>query len=233
MKDFCCFNENRRYSTSLEELTLRGCDIGTEALGKILAVPRALRRLTFKGTIRQLTLRAGNVRQQYIDTIAQQAHSLLALDLDFPIDTCRKSRSCPADFQAFSVLQHLATAVDVLEGNLCPWTSPLTLHLFPTSLESLHLIFHHGVTDFTVWEGLYAEAVHRWVVDDTLPNLSTVTFGMMEKRYNGYLREESDLLFPNTNAVLRRRHVQPEHPFPDIQCLCCESWTVCGNPFGL
>lgn len=233
MKDFCCFNESRKYTTSLEELTMRGCDIGAEALGKTLAVPRALRRLTFKGTLRQGTLRAGNVRQQYIDCIAQQAHSLLALDLDFPIDTCRRSRNCPADFQSLYVLQQLATTVDVIEGNLVPWVSPLTLHLFPVSLQHLHIIYDNGPGGYTRWDGLYAEAVHRWVVDDTLPNLSTVTFGMLDRRNNAYLRAESDILFPNTNVVLRRRQVQPEKAFPDIECLCCESWTDCGNPYGL
>lgn len=211
---------------------MRGCDIGTEALGKILAVPRALRRFTFKDTIRYLTLRKENSRQHYIDTIAQQqGHSLLALDLDFPAEA---ARSVPADFLSLSVLQQLATTVDVLEGNLCVWVSPLTIHLFPKSLRHVHIIDDYKRRDPTRAYRLYAEAAHRWLVDDTLPNVRTVTFSTMERRFDPFdpMPEESDVSLPNTNVVLRRRHAQPHGPFPDIECFCCESSTMCGNSYG-
>ncbi|KAL4967138.1 uncharacterized protein BDV14DRAFT_198235 [Aspergillus stella-maris] len=73
------------WSFPLQNLKLYSCDRSSSALINMLAIPQALKSLTFKGMPlgSRLPLYLEVVRQPYVHGIEQQAESLHTLDIDF------------------------------------------------------------------------------------------------------------------------------------------------------
>ncbi|KAL4794052.1 hypothetical protein BDV19DRAFT_365471 [Aspergillus venezuelensis] len=118
MKDFCCFDESLRHSTVLKEPTLRSCDLSPETLRKVLAVPRALQRLTCSSNPKAYVPWEIRQRQPYLDAIIQeQAHSLQALDCMFiPLSEHLEIPMAPFDFTPLTALQELTTTLELVVG---------------------------------------------------------------------------------------------------------------------
>ncbi|KAL4779437.1 hypothetical protein BJX76DRAFT_361783 [Aspergillus varians] len=141
MRDFCCFNESYKSSTPLEELTLLGCDLAPETLGKVLAAPKALQRFTFRATaVGWAPCSVGQI-QAYIDVIQQQASLLRMLDLDFLWAIFWRTPNVSVNFRTFHALQDLTMVTQAIEGNLVPENHPPIESPFPASEERLRLRF--------------------------------------------------------------------------------------------
>ncbi|KAL4915681.1 hypothetical protein BDW62DRAFT_219238 [Aspergillus aurantiobrunneus] len=181
IKDFCCFDESRRHSTSLEELSMRACDVPPTAFRKLLAVPRALRQLNFTGVISGMPRRGGQFRQQYVDAMQQQAHSLKALTLTMPWDV--QPSNPPLDFQSLSALEDLTTTSLIIGGDITGgWHAPEE-HRFPSSLKHLRVWGVPGSITGHL-EYCYVDAIRRWVAEGTLANLTSFTRSSVYDRTN-------------------------------------------------
>ncbi|RAK98823.1 uncharacterized protein BO80DRAFT_411919 [Aspergillus ibericus CBS 121593] len=167
-------------STSLENLSLFGCDAALRGIHDLLSLPRALKHFTYKGA--PWTHRPYNVmedRQKCIDAMKVQAHSLLTLDLDFYPGVWDN----PAlDFRAFRCLEQLTVDPRALRGDgkfdpknnneACLWKSRELECQLPSSIK--HLVFFEYHEQST--PDLYTlPLVYNWISRGSLLNLETVT----------------------------------------------------------
>ncbi|KAL4971117.1 F-box protein [Aspergillus stella-maris] len=220
MKDFCCYSEDRRSSTSLEELYLSECDMSPATLHKVLSLPKALQQFTLTGGIYQTHYQATGERQLYLDAVKQQAHSLKMLKLEFPWDASYATPNGGLNFQAFPVLEELTTTTELITGNLIdlepPPPPPVTNNPLPHSLKIIRLRYAMAYWE-AEWERSWESAIANWVNTGALPSLSTVVFyrdlyGMIRSPLRGTTTADVTLL---------RRDLELGYQFP-IDCISCE-----------
>ncbi|KAL4861870.1 hypothetical protein BDV12DRAFT_203595 [Aspergillus spectabilis] len=169
-------------STCLEELELLCCDISSETLGRALSVPKALRRLVFKGATRTLPTMPHYVeveRQPYVEAIAQQAHSLKVLDIDFWLDLDVSHE--PIDLSAISQVETLTTRPRVLDGVTYEQTGdevqelPLKENYLPRTLTHFTLCDVDEAIPTGI-QNMLLDVLNKWRANDSLPNLASITF---------------------------------------------------------
>ncbi|KAL4794042.1 hypothetical protein BDV19DRAFT_390553 [Aspergillus venezuelensis] len=211
MGDFCCFDKAQQHGTSLEELNLIACDLAAETLHKILALPRALRRLTFKGLLRCGHMRATGERQPYLNAILQQAHSLKILDVDFAWHIIYETLNAGLSLRALTALEELTTTTELLTGNLDERVippAPPKENPFPESLKIIRLRY---AMEFwvTSWEGPWQSALRDWVASGALLNLAFVEFSRSRRDWwDKNLeddRPESKEIMNRTNVTVMRQ----------------------------
>lgn len=111
----------------LEELGLVCCDLSSGTMEGLLAIPKALRRLTFGGSPRSQAREGLDYDTQlYVNAIKQQADSLEYLDISPPI--LLDERREPIDLRSLTVLRSLRIRPRTLYGdiNMNPGLSSLS-----------------------------------------------------------------------------------------------------------
>lgn len=106
----------RLRSLPLEELSFLCCDLSPGTLESLLAVPKALRRLRFRGSPRsEMPEHLEADTQLYVNAIKQQAKSLEYLDISpaFPVET-----RAPIDLRSLTALRDLRIRPRTLYGDV-------------------------------------------------------------------------------------------------------------------
>jgi hypothetical protein len=209
------FGTGDRYCTALEEISLYCCDLSPGALYQLLALPKALRFLTYKG-VRPREAYPGRRpvhsttdHAAYMRAINQQAHSLIALDLDFPV--ANHGANDAIDLTRLTSLGHLTIRSGALHFE--DLRDSRTLHasftLLPRSLHTLTIwlrkdpAFPRGSLVDTYGRALY-EALGLGLLDQlrfftlngfVLPNTDKVSLGSSSLGLANTLRETFEVRF--------------------------------------
>ncbi|KAL3477644.1 hypothetical protein BJX99DRAFT_257245 [Aspergillus californicus] len=223
ISDIQSFRPTQTHITQLEELNLLCCDLSSQTLGKILAIPKSLRRFTYKGAPR-VTAKAKHtviVYEEYFDALQQHAHSLRALDISFW--NCQYFRNPAVDLRGFGALEEVTIKPGVLQGNRgdCHDLTPLTGNPFPPSLKSLTLFDSKHALD-KLLEARYVSVLSRWFNDGDLPNMGCLTFAT--PALEDYQLEQipgSWTVAFRGNVVVQRQDLVTVNYFP-FDCDCCE-----------
>ncbi|KAL3477645.1 hypothetical protein BJX99DRAFT_225865 [Aspergillus californicus] len=183
----CFTDKHRRASNSLEEILLLSCDLSPAALGEIVSLPKALRRLTITGGVPGVQYYDGQRprhmktnHQLYIDQIEQKAASLI--ELEFDICLIHPESNSPVDLQRLSAVETLQMRASALQGNNGrgrPGSGGGMLHnlaenLLPRSLKDL-TVWELSWRSFQQLQLTYVSTLGGWFKKGQLPALESVT----------------------------------------------------------
>ncbi|PYI02907.1 hypothetical protein BO78DRAFT_350685 [Aspergillus sclerotiicarbonarius CBS 121057] len=232
-------------STSLEKLSLFGCDAAPSAIRDLLSLPRALKHFIYKGA--PWTHRPYNLmgdRQKCIDVVKVQADSLLTLDMDFYPGNWEN----PAlDFRDFRSLEQLTVDPSALRGNgkfdpkdnneVCLWESPELECQLPSSIKRLVFFEYHEHST----PDLYTlPLVYNWISRGSLPNLEIITVESAKSSedtiLNSLFGDSSGRsvfqAFQEVGVQLRVRHV-PDSTEAGYRLFDCDRCGVCWRIRGI
>ena len=141
-------------STALTELSFYGCDIVPSALAQVLDLPRALKRLTFKGQpswYDPSAMTAYTDSTRYADAVYQQRESLEFIDLDYflldfrggeeseRLDLTRLTVLREAHVNPYDIARSVPGSESVGDGKVVPFD------FLPPTLETL--VLEYGTRD--------------------------------------------------------------------------------------
>ncbi|KAL2831465.1 hypothetical protein BDW59DRAFT_157892 [Aspergillus cavernicola] len=229
MADFPTFDKSKERTTLLGNLTLVRCEFGPNVLNQVLAVPKALQKLTFRGPPTLLLQQPPPVPQvqqhPLLTAIAQQADSLTMLNLFF----CHPLLAewyLPLNFRPLRALEELAiTTYDLGDDvEILPDQNPL-----PRSLKKLDIynpLFFNGF-DFSGLpiEKEFMEALGSWVSAGDLPNLALLILSVPSPVSAEVPGGFNDPLIPGTNVPVERR------AWDELQRLHFNCWCRDNNPY--
>jgi hypothetical protein len=226
------FSAGDRYCTALEELSLYCCDLSPWAISQLLGLPRALRFLTYKGSRPRESYPGGKGpvhtttdHAAYVTAINQQAYSLVALDVDFPV--VNHGPNDPIDLTRLTSLRELTIRSGALhfEDLRDSKTLYVSFSLLPRGLISLTIWLRKDPKFPTIdLVNTYGFALHEALSLRVLDHLRVFTLNAFELVRLGEITSHSSSLglansFGQTFELRFGRQVSWE-TLPGLDCEC-------------